>query len=90
MTQQTKCCLICDDQAFANVDSIAGQSVPLCHLHLSDLCEHPEGTTADEVRKFFEDGMLGDDIEPVRYIQLQDEHSRQTDEKPGTYRTNEQ
>ena len=84
-----KFCLICDDAAVIEVISVQLQGAPLCGLHWADYCQNEGGLTADEVRKFFDDGAHGDEPKPVEYIVSQSVYGKKTDEEQKPYRTDE-
>lgn len=90
MTLESKLCLICDDAAVIEVMSVQMQTAPLCGVHWADYCVADGGLTADEVRKYFEDGARGDRPEKLPYTMERGARGLQTDETPGEYRTDEQ
>lgn len=70
-------CLICGGVAVLGVISERGQLALLCSVHWMDYWTGEGGLTADELRKFFADGVRGD----------RPRVAFRTDEAPGEYRT---
>lgn len=66
MTTLSRCCLICDDVAVAEVRSVMGQRVALCAGCYRDYYLDLGGLVADEVRKYFSDGARGDRPQNVK------------------------
>lgn len=89
MTLEQKTCLICGDVAVIEVISLRVQKAPLCGVHWVDYCIEDGGITADEVRKFFADGALGDAPEKLPITIERGLGGRKTDDGPGEYRTDE-
>jgi len=90
MSLDNKTCLICDDAAVIEVISLAMQAAALCGVHWVDFCSGETSMTADEVNRFFDDGLHGDVAKSAPEIYEQNKAAHKTDETPGDYRTDEQ
>jgi len=90
MKLESRFCLICDDVAIIEVISVQMQAAPLCGVHWADYCSNDASLTADEVRKFFDDGQHGDGPREIQYQVARSRDLLNTDETPGEYRTGEQ
>lgn len=89
MTRDSKTCLICDDVVVIEVISVHLQVAPLCGIHWLDYCSSDASLTADEVRKYFDDGFHGDEPKPLVYVIDHARSGVHTGEEPGEYRTDE-
>jgi hypothetical protein len=80
-----KNCLICDDLAVIEVMSLALQCAPLCGKHWADYCMGPDSTTAQEIGKYFADGLISDLAEPINETVERYGVHYKTDETCGRY-----